>query len=188
MTELMQQHDSLPDEALLAAVARGAEPALRELYERFAGPMWAVARRLLGDDALAEDVVQEVFVRLWERAGAYDASRGTVRTWLLVQVRSRSIDVIRSERARTNRERQHDPNVLDITNTRTPDEIVTHGFESDSVVRALAHLPAPQRQAIELAYFDGLSYRQIAKMLELPEGTVKGRIRLALERLRAEVV
>jgi RNA polymerase sigma-70 factor (ECF subfamily) len=186
MTELMQQ-DWSPDEQLLEAIARGAESALRELYDRFAGPMWAVARRLVGDDCRAEDVVQDVFVRLWERAGDYDSARGTVRTWLLVQVRSRSIDVIRSERARSDRERHHDPTVIDLTNMRTPDEVIAREFESSSVVRALDHLPPPQRQAIELAFFDGLSYRQIAKMLELPEGTVKGRIRLALERLRAEV-
>lgn len=187
MTDTMH-HDWSPDEQLLQAIAGGAEPALRVLYDRFAGPMWAVARRIVGDDSRAEDVVQDVFVRLWEHAADFDASRGTVRTWLLVQVRSRSIDMIRSERARSDRERRHDPNVLDLATYRTPDDVVTLAFESASVVRALDHLPAPQRQAIELAYFDGLTYRQIAKMLELPEGTVKGRIRLALERLRAEVV
>lgn len=187
MAELMES-SWLPDEQLLLEIARGQEPALRELYERFASPMWAVARRLIGDDSRAEDVVQEVFVRLWEHAADYDPARGTVRTWLLVQVRSRSIDVLRSERSRSDRERRHDPNVLDLASYRTPDEEVARGFETATVIRALDHLPAPQRQVIELAYYDGLSYRQIAKMLELPEGTVKGRIRLALERLRTEVV
>ncbi|HVT78608.1 MAG TPA: sigma-70 family RNA polymerase sigma factor [Acidimicrobiales bacterium] len=172
------------DDDLVAEIAAASEGALAEIYRRYGRAIYATARRLLGDNALAEDIVQDVMVRLWDRPLAFDPRRGTLRTFLLVLARNRCIDVLRSGRSRQARERSGYDVMIDV---RAVDERLAHEEDVVGVSRALDQLSAPQRQVIELAYFDGLTYRHIAKLLDLPEGTVKSRIRLGLARLRTAV-
>jgi RNA polymerase sigma-70 factor, ECF subfamily len=171
----------LTDHDLVAALAAASEPALAEIYRRYGRVVFATSRRLLGDDALAEDIVQDVFVRVWDQPHVFDERRGTLRTFLLVLTRNRCIDVLRSGRSRRVREQVS----FDVIEQRpTMEDRMDDEHDAIGVSRALAVLPPAQRQVIELAYFDGLTYRHIAKLLELPEGTVKSRIRLALDRMR----
>lgn len=176
--------ESQSDEDLVAAVANASESALEEIYRRYGRAIYATARRLLGDDGLAEDILQEVMVRLWDRPHSFDPSRGTLRTFLLVLSRNRCIDVLRAGRSRAARERSGYDVVVDV---RSVGERLDEEETRVGVSRALESLPPTQRQAIELAYFDGLTYRHIAKMLNVPEGTIKSRIRLGLAHMRAAV-
>jgi RNA polymerase sigma-70 factor (ECF subfamily) len=174
------------DAALVVAVARFREDALGEIYRRHADVALGVAARMLGDGALAQDVVQDVFVRLWNDPERFDPARGSLRSFLLAGVRSRSIDVIRSEASRRNREVRHgrfssavdhdlEREVLDLT-------------MAEHVRASVALLSDGERRAIELAYFGGHSYREVAEILDEPEGTVKSRIRSGLRRLRDSLV
>jgi RNA polymerase sigma-70 factor (ECF subfamily) len=174
--------DYQTDRDLVGGIARASEAALAEVYRRYARVVFATSRRLLGDDALAEDIVQDVMVRLWKQPQAFDEQRASLRTFLLVLTRNRCIDVLRSGRSRQARERR----VLDLVDPPV-EECLDAEADLVGVSRALDALSPAQRQVIELAYFDGLTYRHIAKLLELPEGTVKSRIRLALERMRRAV-
>jgi RNA polymerase sigma-70 factor (ECF subfamily) len=184
MTET-QRRDA--DDATLArAVAEQDEGALNELYRRHAGPCLGLACRVLSDKALGEEVVQEVFVRAWRDPGRFDATRGSMRSFLLAQVLGRSVDLLRAEsarRAREEREALRNPEV-DIDLEREVMQLT----EAEAVRRALATLSDGERQAIELAYFCGHTYREVAVLLEQPEGTVKSRIRAGLLRLRAALI
>jgi RNA polymerase sigma-70 factor (ECF subfamily) len=167
--------DSASDAALVVAIGRWREEALAEAYRRHAGAVFALARRLLADATLAEEVVQEVFVRLWDAPDRFDPGRGTLRSFLLANTHGRAVDLIRSERSRRDREeREHRARAeagYDIE-LEVEDLVV-----ADEVKGALAALPPDERRAIELAYFGGHTYREVATMLSAPEGTVKSRIR-----------
>jgi RNA polymerase sigma-70 factor (ECF subfamily) len=176
--------ESLSDSALVIAVARRNEPALEELCRRYSGQLAGLARRVIRDDELAADVVQDVFVRLWERPERFDPERGSLRSYLLADVHGRSVDLIRAEEARRRREeRDHVERLRDPVPT-VEDEVVIRGLSAD-VRESLASLSDDERRAIELAYFDGHSYRDVAILLEEPEGTVKSRIRSGLAKLRS---
>jgi RNA polymerase sigma-70 factor (ECF subfamily) len=172
------------DRAAVARLARGEASAIGELYDRHARAIYSLAVRVLSDSADAEDVVQEVFTQAWRQAGRYDASRAPVVGWLLVIARARALDRLRARRSRIA------PAPLDVT---TPDpvapgpgqELQAIGNEEAARLRAaLEALPAAQREAIELAYYKGLSQSDIADELEQPLGTVKTRIRTGLLKLR----
>jgi RNA polymerase sigma-70 factor (ECF subfamily) len=174
------------DPALVLAIARYHHEALAEAYRRHGGAVFGLARRLLYETALAEEVVQEVFLRLWNDPDRFDPGRGSLRSYLLAQTHGRSVDVLRSEGARRAREER---------DARTTAEAgydieheVTDMATADQVRRALDALPQAERQAIELAYFGGRTYREVAAALHEPEGTVKSRIRAGLKRLRVELV
>jgi RNA polymerase sigma-70 factor, ECF subfamily len=174
------------DGHLAEAVGAGDRPALAELYTRHAGPCFALARRVLADRALAEEVVQEVFLRLWRAPERFDANRGSMRSFLFAQVHGRSVDLLRAEtarRAREEREAFRSPTIDDDL-----ERAVAELSEGEAVRRALADLSDGERGAIELAYFGGHTYREVAQLLELPEGTVKSRIRSGLLRLRAALI
>lgn len=175
------------DDATLAlAVGNDDDGALNELYRRHAGPCLGLARRVLGDRTLGEEVVQEVFVRTWREPERFDPTRGSMRSFLLAQIHGRSVDLLRAEsarRAREEREALRSPSV-DIDLEREVMQLT----EADSVRRALATLSDGEREAIELAYFSGHTYREVAVLLEQPEGTVKSRIRAGLLRLRAALI
>ncbi|HEX5615051.1 MAG TPA: sigma-70 family RNA polymerase sigma factor [Acidimicrobiia bacterium] len=179
--------DSAPDDAaLVRAVAARDEQALAELYGRHSGACFALARRVLADRTLAEEIVQEVFVRLWNQPERFDADRGSMRSFLLAQVHGRSVDLLRAETARRAREERDARRGV-----APPDDLeraVVDLSEAEAVRTALATLSEAERTAIELAYFGGHTYREVAAMLEQPEGTIKSRIRAGLLRLRAALV
>lgn len=143
--------------------------------------MLALSRKIIGSEPLAEEVVQEVFIRLWNDPRRFDADRGTLRSFLLAGAHSKSIDLIRSESARRAREEREAREIL--TRGDDFDREINELTTSEYVRDALAELGVGERQAIELAYFKGLTYREVAIVLKEPEGTVKSRIRSGLRRL-----
>jgi RNA polymerase sigma-70 factor (ECF subfamily) len=174
------------DAALVVAIARYHQEALAEVYRRHAGAVFGLARRLLSDRALAEEVVQEVFLRLWNDPERYDPSRGSLRSYLLAQAHGRAVDMLRSEGARRAREER------DARATAEAGYDVEHEVwdlaTADQVRQAIERLPAAERRCIALAYFGGHTYREVAAQLAEPEGTVKSRIRAGLKRLRQELL
>jgi RNA polymerase sigma-70 factor (ECF subfamily) len=161
----------------------GSQDALAELYDRYAPLAFGVALRILGDPARAEDVVQEAFMRVWNHAATFDSQRGSLRTWLLTAVRNRSIDYLRGRAAHERRELELQPEVAEAGQRSDPWRQVSLSLERSAVLEALSSIPAEQRQAVELAFFEGYSHREIADMTRVPLSTVKGRMRLALEKL-----
>lgn len=172
------------DGFLARRIARRDVAALEAVYNRYSRPVYSLARRLLRDDETTEEVVQEVFMRLWTRADEFDSKRGRLLPWLLTITHHRAIDELRRRRARG----QHDDIDIALATAEAPDGDPAHEAaraETRETVRlALQHLPVAQRHPIELAYFGGLSQPEIAAMLEEPLGTVKTRMRLALQKLR----
>jgi RNA polymerase sigma-70 factor (ECF subfamily) len=186
VTTSESQRRAADDRTLALAVAEGDEPALAELYRRHGGPCFSLARRVLADRVLAEEVVQEVFLRLWRQPDRFDAERGSMRSFLFAQVHGRAVDLLRAETARRAREQR------DAFRSATVDDDLERAVmeltEGEAVRRALATLSDGERQAIELAYFGGHTYKEVAVLLEQPEGTVKSRIRAGLLRLRAALI
>lgn len=177
---------SASDAVLVVAISRYRQEALAEAYRRHAGAVFALARRLLVDAALAEEVVQEVFLRLWNTPERFDPERGSLRSYLLAQCHGRSVDLLRSETSRRRREER------DVRRTAESGYDLEHEVldlsVGERVKEALTMLPDGEREAIALAYFGGHTYREVAEMLDEPEGTVKSRIRAGLKRMRAELV
>jgi len=173
----------IADPELAAALAAGSQDALAELYDRYAPLAYGVAMKVLGDPARAEDVVQEAFMRIWNNAATFDARRGSLRAWLLTAVRNRSIDYLRGRAAHERQEMELLSDVPETNPRSDPWRQVSLSLEHDAVVAAMGSIPAEQRQAVELAFFGGYSHREIADMTRVPLSTVKGRMRLALEKL-----
>ena len=175
------------DQLLVERLAARDQRAFETVYQLHGDACFGLARRVLNERSLAEEIVQEVFVRLWNQPDRYDANRGSIRSFLLAQVHGRSVDVLRSERSRRAREerdaRKDVPGEFDDLERRVLDLA-----QAEAVRDALASLSEQERQAIELAYFGGHSYRDVAQLLEQPEGTVKSRIRSGLLRLRASLI
>ena len=170
-----------PDDQLIVSMARGAEDALAELYDRFGGVAYGVALRILRDPALAQDAVQDAFLAAWRTAAAFDPARGNASTWLLTLVHRRAVDLVRREERRR-------ADVLDesapVASGDSTDEAAEVRAQRRAVQAALAQLPADQREALELAYYGGLSQSQLAERLGIPLGTVKSRMFTALATLR----
>jgi len=174
------------DATLVVAISRYQQAALAEAYRRHAGAVFALARRLLVDATLAEEIVQEVFLRLWNQPEKFDPERGALRSYLLAQCHGRSVDLLRSESSRRVREER------DVRRTAEGGydlelEVVDLSV-AEKVKEALTTLPEGEREAIALAYFGGHTYREVAELLDEPEGTVKSRIRSGLKRMRSELV
>jgi len=170
--------DRAEDAALIARVADRSIDAMAELYDLYGDPALRAARRVCGDD-LAPDVVQDVFLQLWERPAAYDPARGPLQAFLVMRTRGRAIDVLRSGSSRRARE-QGDAALRAPT---ASSQGLGEGVGTDTW-DLLRQLPADQRHAIALAYFGGYSYREVAVLLRQPIGTIKGRIRSGLAQLR----
>ena len=175
----------LDDRALTRLIRRRSGGGLAEAYRRHSGPVFGLAKRLVRDQTLAEDVTQEVFLRLWNRPDAYDPDRGSLRSFLLSHTHGRSIDLIRSEGARRTREDREGR--LAPTHGPTLEEEVMDLARAEKMREALEVLNENERTAIELAYFGGYTYREVAEILEEPEGTVKSRIRAGLKRLHGHL-
>lgn len=171
------------DERLIAAIAGGDRDALGELYDRFAPILLAVALRMLGSSREAEDVVQDVFLEAWQRARHYDRSRGTVRTWLMLRLRSRTLDRMRSSK----RTRGVSFEELSLPAAEGNTEATLAALDGDVLRAALAELPEDQRRVLELGYFSGQSCAEIAAVLSVPIGTVKSRMSRAIAHLRARL-
>jgi RNA polymerase sigma-70 factor, ECF subfamily len=171
------------DRAVLALVTAGQLDALQELYDRYRVMAYSIALRITTDASLAEDVVQDAFLGVWRNAGRYVEGRGSVKTWLLSIVHHRAVDAVRRRRPTTELPEREDVPPAQLT---LPDiwADVAAGLDRAEIARALATLPDVQREAIELAYWGGLTQPEIAERTGAPLGTVKSRVRLGLLALR----
>ena len=175
----------LTDPELGSRLAAGDQEALSELYDRYGTLAYSVSVRVLGDPGRAEDVVQDVFLKLWNSAANFDSGRGSLRTWLITAVRNRSIDYLRGRGAHERQEREIPATVMDHGTGSDPWREVSLGLERAAVKEAMDSLPSEQRQAVELAYFSGYSHREISELIQVPLSTVKGRMRLAMEKIHS---
>ena len=169
------------DVELVLDLAAGDDNALATLYDRYGTPCWSLAKRILRDDELAKEVVQEVFLALWRNPRAYDPSRGGFSTWLLSMTHHKAVDLVRRE---DGHRRRAAAVAIDADATVTIDDAVTDGLRATRVRRALSALPEPQREVLVLAYFGGYTQPEIAARTGAPLGTVKTRTLLAMRRLR----
>ncbi|HKA88886.1 MAG TPA: sigma-70 family RNA polymerase sigma factor [Haliangiales bacterium] len=174
--------DDGDDPTLVTRVAGGDTGALARLYDRYAGMLLALARRMLGDAREAEDLVHDLFLEVWRAAGDYDGARGTVRAWILMRLRSRALDRRKSPRL-ARRSPLDDAPVGDMA---APDD-PSMAADRSRVRRALVGLPAEQRLVLELSYFEGLSSSEIAERETLPLGTVKSRLAAGMQKLRVSL-
>lgn len=177
----------LADEELMHLIRGGDPRAFAVVYDRHCGSAFSLAYRMCGTRAAAEDVVQEAFLSLWRSGGRYDASRGSVRTWLLGITHNRSIDALR--RATVHDRRRASDEGLE-ERFQAPDRTdveVARREEASEIASAMAELPDEQSEVIRLAYFGGYTHTEIADILGAPLGTVKGRMRLGLEKLRGQL-
>jgi RNA polymerase sigma-70 factor (ECF subfamily) len=171
------------DNALIQFVAQGDSAALAELYDRYGRLAYGLAYRVLSDGQAAEEAVQDAFLQVWRKAGTFDPERGAgFRAWLLTIVHNRAIDTLRRRARHDSREVELDPGAP-FQGDADPVFEVLGNLDRDQIRKAMATLPADQRNTIEMAYFEGLTHREIAERHSLPLGTVKGRLRLGLHKL-----
>ena len=178
----------LADEDLMPLVRRKQPAAFEVFYDRHGGAAYSLAHRIVGNPALAEDVAQEAFLSIWRSEAGYDRTRGSVRAWTLGIVRNRAIDALRREASRGPRLDHDDEGALErrAAPERTEEEALRR--DTARVLRgALEELPTDQSKVIELAYYGGFTHSEIAEMLGMPLGTVKGRMRLGLEKIRTRL-
>ncbi len=179
---------SLADEDVMQYVRKGDPRAFEVLYERHSGVAFSLAYRMVGKRAQAEDVVQEAFLSIWRSGARYERTRGSVRTWVLGIVHNRAIDSLRRATVHDKR-RASDEGIAERLESGDRTDVEAARREEAGTVRtAMETLPVEQSQVIELAYFGGFSHSEIAEMLEMPIGTVKGRMRLGLEKMRGALV
>jgi RNA polymerase sigma-70 factor (ECF subfamily) len=174
------------DQTLLRLISRSNEGALSELYDRYKGLVYSIAMNAVSNKQLAEEITQDVFMRVWEKADTYQASQGKVFTWIASITRYRSIDVIRWHNVRP----ESDFSPWDISESHQHSNGNDVEAQSEYLIRverlrqAISELPVDQRQALAYAFFKGYSHREVAELLDLPIGTVKTRIRLGMQKLR----
>jgi RNA polymerase sigma-70 factor (ECF subfamily) len=188
MTVRREKAERLADEELMPLIGAKDPEAFAVFYDRHGGVAYSLAYRIVGEKAAAEDVTQEAFISIWRSGARFDRTRGSVRSWMLSIVRNRAIDALRSRAGKAPKLTFDDDAVLEQrpSGELTEDEAMRR--ETASEVRgALGELPNEQSKVIELAYFGGFSHSEIARMLGVPLGTVKGRMRLGLEKIRGEM-
>ena len=181
---MRKQHAHLSDEALVAQVARGDEDALGELYDRVGRIAYGLAVRVLRDDRLAEDAVQEGFLAVWRSAASFRAERAKASTWILTLVHRRAVDLVRREERRRTEPLGDELPPGSAYESEPTDEAAWLRFERERVQAALRQLPDVQREALELAYYGGFSQSELAKRLGVPLGTIKSRMFSGLAQLR----
>jgi RNA polymerase sigma-70 factor, ECF subfamily len=181
------------DREVLALVARGDQRAFSRLYDRLSGPLYSLALRMLGDAAEAQDALQDVFLQLWRRAGSYDADQSSVFSWAILMTRSRVIDRLRARGRRlrvVSASTDDDASRAAIADASTVESAADTADRNEEAVRvrsSVSKLPAEQREAIEMAFFNDLTHDEIAAALGQPLGTIKARIRRGLLKLRERV-
>jgi len=180
--------ERLADEELMPLIGEKNPDAFEVFYDRHGGVAFSLAYRILGERGAAEDVTQEAFISIWRSGARYDAARGSVRTWMLGIVRNRAIDALRSKSGKAPKLDFDDDSILE--SRSAPERTESEALERETaqeVRGALGELPGEQSKVITLAYFGGFSHSEIAGMLDVPLGTVKGRMRLGLEKIRREL-
>src|SRR5437764_3461493 len=182
----MDNSDELSDEALINAIAEGAEWAMELLYERYNRVLYSLAYRMVTDHQVAEDLLQDAFLSVWRRATSYSSQSGAVRSWLVSIVHHRTIDYLRSVRRRSILKEATWEEVEQDERTAFPDvwDEAWRSVQSAQVRAALKNIPTEQRMVIELAYFSGWTHSEIAEGCQIPLGTVKARMRLGLSHLK----
>lgn len=184
---MLRMDSSVQPSTLLPAVAQGDISAFEELYDRYSSTLYALLVRILGNSEDAQEVLQETYVKAWTNAKMFDSMRGSEVAWLISIARSRGIDRLRSRRVRLDREDEAGREISTISGFVDQTSGADQAIESEQRVAvrgALAELPQPQRLALELAYFEGLSQSEIAERLKEPLGTVKTRMQLGMKKLR----
>jgi RNA polymerase sigma-70 factor (ECF subfamily) len=180
--------ERLADEELMPLIGEKNPDAFEVFYDRHGGVAYSLAYRIVGERGAAEDVTQEAFISIWRSGARYDAARGSVRTWMLGIVRNRAIDALRSKSGKAPKLDFDDDSILEHRPAAEQTESEALQRETAQEVRgALGELPGEQAKVIQLAYFGGFSHSEIAGMLGVPLGTVKGRMRLGLEKIRGEL-
>jgi RNA polymerase sigma factor (sigma-70 family) len=180
MTRVAREFAHLSDEALVLLAARSQQGALAELYDRYGRPAYGLALRVLRDEALAEDAVQEAFLAIWRTASRFVPERGKASTWILTIVHRRAVDLVRREERRRADTLEHAPE----QSGGAVDEEAWLRLQRERVQDALRRLPDQQREAIELAYYGGFTQAELAERLGQPLGTIKSRMFMGLARLR----
>ena len=182
MVDTGRQYLLLADEDLMSLADSGDAGAFAGLYDRHTRAAYSLAYRMMGERQAAEDLVQEVFLEVWRGAGSYRAERGSVRTWILSIVHHRGIDQLRSAASRRRTQERVEPDPVS-----QPSEafaVTWRNLQREQVREALRVLPPEQLKVLELAYYSGYTHTEIAELLSLPLGTVKGRMRLGLQKVR----
>ncbi|CAN5685830.1 sigma-70 family RNA polymerase sigma factor [soil metagenome] len=186
MSEHREQQNA-GDAVLISAAASGDAAALETLYERYSRIVFSFSLRIVGDPQIAEEILQEVFFRAWQQGGSFQANRGSLATWLLSITHNLSIDEIRRRNRRPQKAESSEPELL-LSGVRDESQNVEDevwlGAIRESIVKSLTQLPEAQRVPIEMAYFQGLTQREIAESLDEPLGTIKTRMRLGMLKLR----
>ncbi|MCH8350825.1 MAG: sigma-70 family RNA polymerase sigma factor [Chloroflexi bacterium] len=182
----MVEYQELEDHQLIHWIALAEKEALEALYGRYSSSVFSLAMYMLKQEALAEEVTQDIFLNIWLKASSYKSDRGAPRAWIMSVAHHKIVDVIRSRRRTLT---VTDPSLYEtldlIPSSEVPvDEQVVRNLERERILKALSTLPQPQRQVIMLAYFGGYSQSEMAEMLQQPLGTVKTRVRLAMQKLR----
>ncbi len=183
----MVEYQELEDGELIGRVVRGEKDALEALYTKYSTSVYSLAMIMLKHQALAEEATQDVFLNIWLKASSYKPDRGNLRTWIMSVAHHKLIDVIRSRRRAWSLTEPADHETLDLlpSHQMSTESEAVRNLEGERVREALDCLPTAQREAIMLAYFEGFSHSEIAEKLQQPLGTVKTRVRLAMQKLRA---
>ena len=185
----MGEYEELEDQDLIHRSALGEKDALEELYTRYSTSVYSLARFMLRNEALAEEATQDIFLNIWLKAASFNPDRGKARSWLMSVAHHKVVDIIRSRRRSITMAHPTDYETLDLlpSSQRPTDEEAVLNLERERIKLALTTLPEAQREVIVLAYYQGLSQSEIAQKLEQPLGTVKTRVRLAMQKLRVEL-
>jgi RNA polymerase sigma-70 factor (ECF subfamily) len=188
MTVRREKAERLADEELMPLIGEKDPEAFEVFYDRHGGVAYSLAYRIVGEKAAAEDVTQEAFISVWRSGARFDRARGSVRSWMLSIVRNRAIDALRSRAGKAPKLSFDDDAILEQRPSEELTEDEAMRRETATELRgALGELPGEQSKVIELAYFGGFSQSEISRMLGVPLGTVKGRMRLGLEKIRGEL-